>query len=447
MPSEAQLIAFYLPQFHPIPENDEWWGKGFTEWTNVVTARPRFAGHYQPHLPSELGFYDLRLPEVREAQAALARTYGIYGFCYYHYWFQGRQLLNRVFDEVLDTGAPDFKFCLCWANESWRRNWDGHSGITLIEQTYSEEDDYAHINWLARAFDDQRYIRVNGKPLFIVYRAHDFPDAQRTTAIWRAEAQRLGIGELYLCCAETHGMTSDPHSLGFDAGIEFPPHQSLSNTVEPVSKANGNMEIFSYDDIAQSSLTKFNRSYRRHPGVIVNWDNSARRRHMTAKLFQGSTPQKYEAWLREAIHYAARKPEGERLVFINAWNEWAEGTHLEPDRRFGRQYLLATARALGLNPEPSHESEFTRMESFVSMADASSEADEAEAYFVNEAVAEALDEAARARALYQELEVYTRHLIANQKSIRYLSERLFKEVVLRFLPAEYRQRMLEKRSS
>ena len=196
---DVRLIAFYLPQFHPIPENDRVWGKGFTEWTNVTKAKPLFRGHYQPHLPADLGFYDLRLPEARQAQAELAQEYGIYGFCYYHYWFNGKRLLQRPFDEVLQSGEPAFPFCLCWANEHWTRAWDGDLNGVTVEQRYSEEDDRNHIHWLLTAFRDRRYIRLNGRPLFLVYRAHDLPSPLRTTTLWREEAQKAGVGELYLC--------------------------------------------------------------------------------------------------------------------------------------------------------------------------------------------------------------------------------------------------------
>lgn len=200
----VRAIAFYLPQYHPVPENDEWWGKGFTEWRNVSKARPLFPGHYQPHLPADLGFYDLRLPEVREAQAELARAHGISGFVYYHYWFNGRRILERPFNEVLQSGKPDFPFCLCWANENWTRIWDGGDKHILLEQKYSAQDDLAHIQSLIPAFRDERYIRVNGKPLFLVYRAELIPDPVRTAAIWREAAIKAGVGDLYLARVESY---------------------------------------------------------------------------------------------------------------------------------------------------------------------------------------------------------------------------------------------------
>ncbi len=199
----SRVIAFYLPQFHPIPENDAWWGAGFTEWTNVRKARPLFPGHYQPHVPADLGYYDLRDPGARQAQADLARAYGIYGFCYYHYWFNGKRLLSQPFDAVLESGKPAFPFCLCWANHHWNRAWDGQATQLLMQQTYSAQDDLAHIRWLAPAFRDARYIRVAGKPLFLVYNASDLPDALRTTSLWRDEAHRLGMGDLFLVKVES----------------------------------------------------------------------------------------------------------------------------------------------------------------------------------------------------------------------------------------------------
>jgi lipopolysaccharide biosynthesis protein len=203
-------IAFYLPQFHPIPENDRWWGPGFTEWRNVMKARPLFPGHYQPHMPSELGFYDLRVPETREAQANLARQHGIYGFCYYHYWFHGERLLETLFNRVLESGAPDFPFALCWANEDWTRNWDARTGAVLIEQRHSHEDDLAHIRWLIKAFSDPRYIKMDGRPLMLIYRPKKLHDARRTTDLWREEAQKAGFPNLYLAKVESHGDYDPP---------------------------------------------------------------------------------------------------------------------------------------------------------------------------------------------------------------------------------------------
>ncbi|MDQ1479597.1 MAG: hypothetical protein QOI44_458, partial [Actinomycetota bacterium] len=189
----ARVLAFYLPQFHPIPENDLWWGPGFTEWTNVAQAQAAFAGHYQPHLPGELGFYDLRLPETRSAQAALASEHGIEGFCYWHYWFSGRRLLERPFDEVLASGEPDFPLCLAWANESWSRRWMGDGKDLLLAQEYSLADDIEHARWLAHAFADPRYVRIGDRPVFLVYRPRDLPSARRTTDIIRREVTRAGV--------------------------------------------------------------------------------------------------------------------------------------------------------------------------------------------------------------------------------------------------------------
>jgi lipopolysaccharide biosynthesis protein len=225
--SEARLIAFYLPQFHTIPENDGWWGKGFTEWTNVRNAVPYFPGHYQPHVPGQLGYYDLRSPDVRAAQAALAGEYGIHGFCYYHYWFNGRRLLELPFNEVLRSHQPDFPFCLCWANENWTRRWDGDDKQVLMVQKYSHEDDRLHMESLIPAFRDDRYVRIDGKPVFLVYKKNLLPDARKTAEIWRDTAKRAGIDDIYLITVETgsQGRVSVPVEFGFDAAIEFAPHR------------------------------------------------------------------------------------------------------------------------------------------------------------------------------------------------------------------------------
>ncbi len=355
MPSPTiRPIAFYLPQYHPIPENDTWWGKGFTEWTNVARARPLFPGHYQPHLPGELGFYDLRLPEARQAQADLAREYGIHGFCYYHYWFNGKRLLGRPLDEVLANGQPDFPFCLCWANENWTRAWDGQAAQLLIGQDYAEEDSRRHIRWLAGVFRDPRYIRVDGKPLFLVYQVAKIPDAQRMTGIWREEAQRLGLGELYLCKVESFqdpGMA--PASMGFDAAVEFQPDSRRLLTAWEKArwhlarrlKVRRGALVVNYGSWVKRTLRLPAWPYKCFPCVTPGWDNSARRKS-GAFVLHRSTPELYEGWLRTMIGRFEPYGPGEDILFINAWNEWAEGNHLEPCQRWGRAYLEATARAL-----------------------------------------------------------------------------------------------------
>jgi hypothetical protein len=339
---DPRLIAFYLPQFHPIPENDEWWGKGFTEWTNVVGARPLFPGHHQPHLPGDLGFYDLRLPEVRQAQAELAREYGIHGFCYYHYWFNGKRLLQRPFEAVLNSGEPDLPFCLCWANENWTRRWDGRDKEVLIGQRYCDDDDREHIRWLARAFRDARYIRVGGKPLFLVYRASALPNPAKTAAVWREEARALGVGELYLCRVESFADDrDDPRKIGFDAGAEFQP--DALNLTFPVFQ--GTNKVYDYPATVDRMLERCTPGYPRFPCVMPSWDNSARRK-WGAVIFRDSNPALYEQWLTSVLQRERHTGADEPIVFVNAWNEWAEGNHLEPCQRWGRAYLEATRNAL-----------------------------------------------------------------------------------------------------
>jgi len=360
----VRAIAFYLPQFHPIPENDEWWGNGFTEWTNTARARPLFKGHYQPHIPADLGFYDLRLPEARESQAELARAYGIHGFCYYHYWFSGRRLLERPFNDVLASDRPDFPFCLCWANENWTRRWDGEEQQVLLAQNYAPGDDIAHIRWLVDAFRDRRYITVNGKPLLLVYRVNLLPNAAETAHIWREEVAKAGLPGLYLCTVTgLPQLDFDPLTIGFDAAVEFqpnwgklpdqetaPPNTLLGKIFKrlapPGREAYWNHKIRSYPKVVETMTALPAPTYKQFPGVTPGWDNSPRRQ-VNAHIFSDSDPLIYGRWLRHAIRQSLHRFQGdERLVFINAWNEWAEGNHLEPDLKWGSRYLRETKSAL-----------------------------------------------------------------------------------------------------
>jgi lipopolysaccharide biosynthesis protein len=357
------LIAFYLPQFHPIPENDEWWGKGFTEWANTAKAKPRFKGHYQPHIPADLGFCDLRVPEVRESQAELARAHGIHGFCYYHYWFNGRRMLERPFNEVLASGRPDFPFCLCWANENWTRAWDGGNRHILLSQSYNHEDDLAHIRSLLPALRDPRYIRIGGRPLLLVYRTELLPAPARTAEIWREEAHLGGVGELYLVRVESFEQNVDPVGIGFDAAVEFAPdwrkmgRAKYDNRLGRLLRAMGLVEkgymqnrVNAYDDLVRNMLAKPDPQFQHYRCVTPGFDNSPRRAKDSV-IFADSSPHAYGNWLAQTVSRTRRRfnnPE-EQIVFINAWNEWGEGNHLEPDLKWGRRYLEETKKALDQN--------------------------------------------------------------------------------------------------
>jgi lipopolysaccharide biosynthesis protein len=349
----CRLIAFYLPQYHPIPENDVWWGAGFTEWTNVRKALPLFNGHYQPRIPGELGWYDLRDPQVRQAQAQQAQAHGISAFCYYHYWFGGKMLLERPFNEILASGQPDFPFCLCWANESWNRSWDGRETQELIAQRYSAVDDAAHIAWLLPALSDSRYVRVDNKPLLLIYSATSLPDPSQTAALWRAQARLAGLDGLYLCLVESHrSRRVDPATLGFDAAVDFQPnvaalltpYERLYWRLARRLKWKHGVLMIDYASWMQRALRQTEPAYRRFPCVTPAWDNTPRRKS-GGFVLRRSTPTLYQQWLTAAIE-RARMSSSEPIVFINAWNEWAEGAYLEPDEKWGRGYLEATRSAL-----------------------------------------------------------------------------------------------------
>lgn len=338
-----RLIAFYLTQFHPTPENDLWWGKGFTEWTNVTKAKPLFDNHYQPHLPSDFGFYDLRLRETRRDQIRTAKQYGIDGFCYHYYWFSGKRILNQPLDDMLLDSESDMPFCLCWANENWTRRWDAAEHEVLIAQKYLPDDDLNFIKSLIPFFEDQRYIRVDNKPYLIVYRPQHLPDAKKTLSVWRDFCKSIGLGELHICAALTHG-NEDYTQYGFDSGVEFPPHnikaQNCSNQVKLYEPHKGG--VYQYADIAEFYMNRNYTNQRVFKTVFPSWDNTARTKERALVVLNGH-PENYEYWLSSTIDITHQN--GEQLVFVNAWNEWAEGCHLEPDRWYGHGFLEATLNA------------------------------------------------------------------------------------------------------
>ncbi|HKW79432.1 MAG TPA: glycoside hydrolase family 99-like domain-containing protein, partial [Casimicrobiaceae bacterium] len=355
--ARARVIAFYLPQFHAIPENDAWWGEGFTEWTNVRRAVPNYAGHWQPHEPGELGYYDLTDPAVRDAQARLARGHGIDAFCYYYYWFGGKRLLDRPLLDMTASDTPDFPFCVCWANENWTRRWDGRDQEILIAQSYSRDDAVAFIRSLFPLFGDRRYLRVGGRPLLLVYNAGDIPDAGRVVATWRETARREGVGEMYLAAVQRHAL-DDPTPLGFDAAVEFPPlGHAAENHGGRVDISNPRYQgmVFGYASLAAHYLMLPRPEHRQFRGVTPMWDNTARRQD-DAMIVAGSNPELFGVWFAHALAQTRLRHRGdERLLFVNAWNEWAEGNHLEPDRRHGRRYLEAVLAARRREFEPPPE--------------------------------------------------------------------------------------------
>jgi len=345
----ARLIAFYLPQYHPIPENDEWWGKGFTEWTNVAKAKPLFPGHYQPNLPADLGFYDLRVPETRIAQAELARAHGIEGFCYWHYWFgNGKRLLERPFNEVLKSGQPNFPFCLGWANHTWSGIWDGCPNRILVQQTYPGKEDYkAHFETVVESFADDRYMKVNGKPIFVVFQPNDLPNSVEFTDYWRELAIKAGFPDLYLVglCSD---LTWEPKLHGFDAFTSHPPRdiairipKKFFNRVSAKLRRHLSLPtVYDYKTLVDYAIPKVPSSLPFLPTIVPNWDNTPRS-GANGVIFQHSTPELFGEKLRKAIQFVSPKPVEEQIIFIKSWNEWAEGNYLEPDRRFGKAYLEA----------------------------------------------------------------------------------------------------------
>jgi len=350
---DIRAIALYLPQYHAVPENDEWWGKGFTEWTNVKKAKPQYEGHYQPHAPHpDLGYYDLKNEEVLEKQAQLAKSHGIEGFCFYYYWFKGKRLLEMPTDRMLATGKPDFPFCFCWANENWTRTWDGGDREILMSQDYCAENNEKIIRDLLPAFRDSRYIRIHGKPLFVVWRPQAIPEFPEVSRLWRKICREQGLGEIYLTGIQSHAYLNQ-FELGLDAVIQFTPGPTRVTDVQekigiaPEERIQGG--IYDYNELMLKNTFLPERGMKEFHGICPSWDNTARRADRGVSWIN-SSPEKYYKWLKAIVSKTRDKHVGdERMIFINAWNEWAEGCYLEPDEKYGYAWLNATKAALSEN--------------------------------------------------------------------------------------------------
>ncbi|MBC7799823.1 MAG: glycoside hydrolase family 99-like domain-containing protein, partial [Gemmatimonadaceae bacterium] len=354
-PRRAKVLAFYLPQFHAVPENDGWWGRGFTEWTNVARGLPRFAGHYQPRIPRDLGHYRLEGTDTLRQQAAMARGAGVHGFVFYFYWFNGRRLLDAPLDALLADPSVDLPFCLMWANENWTRRWDGSEHEVLISQDYREADEPALAQELLRHFRDPRYIRIAGRPVLMVYRAGLIPAPAAAVARWRALFRAHDEDPLFVMAQSFDDR--DPRRFGMDVAVEFPPHK-ITGVMAPVNARlqmldhTATARVYDYDDIA--AVTDLAPTpYPLIRTALPSWDNDARRQG-AGMVLHGSTPAAYQAWLERLIEAAVAQPVGnEAIVCVNAWNEWAEGAYLEPDVHFGAAYLNATARAVAGVAQPA----------------------------------------------------------------------------------------------
>jgi len=364
MENRVRVIAFYLPQFHPIPENDAFWGKGFTEWTNVGKAKPLFRGHYQPRVPADLGYYDLRMPEVREAQANMARDAGIEGFMYWHYWFgNGKQVLERPFNEVLASGKPDFPFCLGWANHSWTtHSWNSASqwkrDKVIIEQTYPGVEDYTnHFYNVLPAFMDKRYIKIDGKPIFLIYSPTDLPDAKEFICLWNRLSKESGIPGIHF--VGMHGGWIEDMNKVFEMGFDSVNSRGLWHAeamaigkirkmiFHKIRQHLGGLTLnkYHYESVMKHYFTELDRKENIFPTIIPQWDRSARSGRR-ATIYYGSTPELFGKHVKEAIGIVKEKPEEKRIIFLKSWNEWAEGNYMEPDLKFGTGYLEALNKAL-----------------------------------------------------------------------------------------------------
>ncbi len=357
MEKKLRFLALYLPQFHPIKENNEWWGEGFTEWRNVVKGRPLIMNHYQPHLPKDLGYYDLRLKDTRLAQAQMAKENGIYGFVYYNYWFNGRLLLETPIKKMIaEDKESNFPFCICWANENWSRRWDGQDKEMLMEQKYGDDDSINHMKYLCEnIFNDNRYIKVENKPVFILYKASLIPNLNKTIDIWNSIAKEYGHDGIYIVAFErSYSPSVNDGKEKINAFAEFSPFlgklKMKRNLFDKIMvklnlsfTAKQKNRFFNYEDLLDyAKKQNYNHEKPLYPCVTPMWDNSVRRVNGNAEVFMGSTPQLYQKWLSIVCEKFNPKKPDENFIFINAWNEWAEGNHLEPCEKWGHSYLNAT---------------------------------------------------------------------------------------------------------
>ena len=367
--SKPKIIAFYLPQYHPTPDNDKWWGKGFTEWTNVGKAKPLFLGHYQPKVPADLGYYDLRLPEVREAQAELAKEAGIYGFCYYHYWFgNGKEELELPFNEVLRLGKPDFPFMLCWANESWHKKfWNkdgkGTSKEVLIEQTYpGEKDIIDHFYRLLPAFKDPRYIKIEDRIAFMIYKAHLFPDLDAFTNIWQSLAKKENLpGFYFIAQKQSRDEFKNDNDIEIldkltQKGINalnvvrlydaIPNPSFLRRIYNKLTRTILSYPVICpYKKIISNLICEYDKQSQIIPTIIPNWDHTARS-GKNGIVFKHSTPELFNIHLNQALNAVNNKTSENRVLFLKSWNEWGEGNYIEPDLKYGHRYLEAIKSSL-----------------------------------------------------------------------------------------------------
>lgn len=353
--SNERLIAFYLPQFHTFKENDEWHGKGFSEWTNVTKAIPQFTGHNQPQLPIDVGFYDLSTDKVMYRQIELAKNYGIYGFCFHYYWFSGKRLMEKPIFNYLNNKELDLPFCLCFANENWSKNWDGGDKEVLIEQKFLEDDPKQFAQDIMPFFEDERYIKINNKPILVVYKPQLFEKEILKNFVYELnkKAKENGLDGVYLIMAKTQDIETNPEEFFMDAVVEFPPHIIDRYAKQVIKKTylnpSFNGRIFDMEEFIKNQEFLYETDFKLYKTVFPSWDNTARKAYTGASVFEIS-PELYKKWLKDCINWTKENNnKDEQFIFINAWNEWAEGAHLEPDQKYGYAYLQATKEVLEEN--------------------------------------------------------------------------------------------------